>query len=329
MHYKSLHQKICWVYNYYGIVNLLKVTAFILKLFCQGRLNKEHMHQQVEEIRYKKALARSNISEGLIEIRYLDFKLKISASDCGLAKNILVNKIRERVSTIFFDKILHGKMTILEIGANQGVYLVQEATRTSKDSAIYAFEPHPHNVRVLKENVKLNNIESKTEIIECAVSDKAGRAELSISRSSNWHRMIAAGNADINEKNNIITVNTTTIDSFCKKKGIDNIDLIRMDVEGFESSVIEGGREILKLSKNCMIFMEFHPRNMRMAGKDPIALLETLKDLGFYCFAILDYSSPKVFCKKIKWTDLIPNLPFILNKYPSHMFLSKEENKTV
>ena len=78
-------------------------------------------------------------------------------------------------------------------------------------------------------------------------------------------------------------VNVSTLDAECKTISVD-IDLIKIDVEGYELDVLRGGEATLKRTNT--IVLEYSPTFLRAAGKEPFALIEFLRDLGFSFFEI-------------------------------------------
>src|SRR5690242_2599597 len=67
--------------------------------------------------------------------------------------------------------------TAFDVGANTGVYTVQQARR---GSYVYAFEPNPDCYRRLLKSVRFNNLESRVTAVQCALGAAAGPAELII-----------------------------------------------------------------------------------------------------------------------------------------------------
>jgi len=73
----------------------------------------------------------------------------------------------------------------------------------------------------------------------------------------------------------------TTIDSYCQKHGIDNIDLLKIDVEGAEYQVLIGARRMLQEKRiGCCIF-EFGQTTFDM-GNDPNEIENYLTQLGYH-----------------------------------------------
>ena len=78
-----------------------------------------------------------------------------------------------------------------------------------------------------------------------------------------------------------IEVKKTTLDSFMKGR---KIDIIKIDVQGAEGLVFEGGRDVLKNVK--AVLLEYWPYGLRNCGSDPVSFLRMFKDQGFDIFVI-------------------------------------------
>jgi len=133
------------------------------------------------------------------------------------------NKDKE---TIFFD-----------IGANIGSYSVSIMDICKH---IVAFEPHPYTSKRCKMNFLLNNF-SEYDVKQLALSNEVGKIHFSDYGGSSTINHI------INDSSGI-EVEVTTLDKFVSDNNFskDNNYIIKVDVEGFEKEVFEGGKEFLK-----------------------------------------------------------------------------------
>ena len=59
------------------------------------------------------------------------------------------------------------------------------------------------------------------------------------------------------------------------------LDFMKIDVQGFEMSVLKGATRVLAENRNIAVLMEFWPYGLRKAGTDPRELLAFARDLGF------------------------------------------------
>ena len=271
--------------------------------------------------RYHQKLRSLPISEGHVTVPVLDFQLRLRADDMGLSRELILHGIRERDAVEYLRPLLPGFRVILEIGANQGYYAILEARQTPPEAKIYAFEPHPDNVRTLQLNIELNRCAGKfVEVLQGAVSDQCGTAELNVHGLSNWHSLSRV-ELPKGGWQKTLRVETVTLDEFCRRRGITAVDFVRMDVEGHEAAVVDGAAHILKLSPACVVFIELHSGLLREIGRSSEALLEQMKVLGFTRVTV---------CGKgrnlpgASLDNLIRNLELMTEEYGNHLFFFKQ-----
>ena len=133
----------------------------------------------------------------------------------------------------------------VDVGANIGGYTIRLA---SKARRVYSFEPHPRNFRLLKYNLKLNNLYSKVYAYRYAVSQKKGKVLLTLSEFHGRHSIVEL-------RSRYIEVPSITLDDILYSE--DNIDVIKIDVEGAEPLVLLGAKNTLTKTKYVIIETTF------------------------------------------------------------------------
>lgn len=124
-------------------------------------------------------------------------------------------------------------MKIFDAGANAGFYTLAFSRLSGMTGHVWAFEPLPDNLRNLRRHIALNTLQNVT-VVEAALSDRSGTARFLSAPSNAMGRLSDEGE---------ITVRTVSIDETCQRVGVP--DLLKLDVEGAESAVLEGARETL------------------------------------------------------------------------------------
>lgn len=280
--------------------------------------------ERADAERYQQKLGSLPVSDGHVTVPVLDFQLRLRADDLGLSRDLILRGIREPDAVEFLRPLLSGFGVILEIGANQGYYAILEARETRPGAKIYAFEPHPDNVRTLRLNTELNSCADKfVEILQVAVSDQCGTAELNVHGLSNWHSLsrVELPKGGWQET---LRVETVTLDEFCHSRGIKAVDFVRMDVEGHEAAVVDGATNILKASPACVLFIELHSAMLRSIGRSPEALLGQLKSLGFVSATVCGKACNLY---NASLDHLIRNLELVTEEHGPHMFFFKKPPK--
>lgn len=142
------------------------------------------------------------------------------------------------------------------------------------DSIYYGFECDPRNIKIIKSK----KISQKIHLIEIAVSNFNGKAKFyqadnKVSSSlqkptehlSNWPKVKF-------EKSIIVPV--CTLDKFCEKNNINNIDFIWADIQGAEYNMILGAQNILK--KTNYLYTEYYNKEMYKGQKNLKDILNAL-----------------------------------------------------
>jgi FkbM family methyltransferase len=212
-------------------------------------------------------------------------KMLLDISKNGIHKHLFLYGCHEPEATRIFSEILPDNARVVDIGTNIGYSAIIE---TKKAQKVYAIEPEPGNIELLKKNIALNSYDDLIEVHELAVSDTSGTALLSISDVPNQHRLIGPFHKSYG---NCIKVETTTLDDFLVDK---EINVIRMDVEGAEWLIIKGMGNILQQrSKRLISFIEVHRKLITDYGGNDITLLKIFVNHGFkiHHITFIDYTA--------------------------------------
>lgn len=171
---------------------------------------------------------------------------------------------------------------VLEIGAHIGQDTERIYKNFSADIRLFAFEPDPRNIEILKSNSFYK--EKNIPVIEKAIGDKDGVTSFHLSggfpksggklftagsslhpptktleKLRKWRKVVA-----------VIDINICTLDTFFNEYNLDHIDFIWADVQGAEADLIRGGKNALKHTK--YLFTEYC-KNEHFEGQ------KTLKEL--------------------------------------------------
>jgi len=208
-------------------------------------------------------------------------KMYLAIDDPGVSRDLIIRGRRERFETRVMQKILRPGMTVIDIGANIGYYVMIEGRAVSETGHVYAIEPEPCNFELLCRNVKLNNYQH-VSVFQAGISNETGLAKLYISEHSNLHNLLRPLCARNN--NSVIDIKVYRFDDFVAEHHIkpSNINLIRMDIEGYEVKALVGMVKTLRAAKTLNLFIEFHPQYIKdIPGYTLESTMEFLASLGF------------------------------------------------
>lgn len=140
------------------------------------------------------------------------------------------------------------RLTVFDCGANRGVW-TRAAIETFPSATIEAhlFEPSPKNCAFIRSRdhaLLYSDKQFETIIVnECAVGAEAATLKL----HTDWEGSWLASLVDRGDVKNAISydVPVVSIDDYCKEKSIHEIDILKIDVEGYELKVLEGAENML------------------------------------------------------------------------------------
>lgn len=165
--------------------------------------------------------------------------------------------------------------TFVDVGANVGQLSLVAARRVTSSGRTIAIEAHPRTCNFLRGNVRLNNF--PTEIHNVAVGSRSGELFFTNFRSDDMNFAAAAPPRN----GSALRVPVVTLDSILRERPV---DLLKVDVEGFECDLIEGAARTLD---NCRcLYIEDSEPNLQRAGRSRAELYDRLIDRGFQLFHV-------------------------------------------
>ncbi len=169
-------------------------------------------------------------------------------------------------------------MTVVDIGANQGLYSLLFAQQVGPDGCVLAFEPDDILHAALVDNLTSNHAHHVTAY-HLALGAAPGTMTLYRSLfNSGDNRLAAVGSAE--RPCDAVLVRVERLDQVLAGR---QIDFIKMDVQGWEMEVLRGMEALLDdpSQTNLSIYFEYWPQGLRAAGSDPLEPLEFLSAKGF------------------------------------------------
>jgi FkbM family methyltransferase len=184
----------------------------------------------------------------------------------------------EQTDMALFGKMLAPGDTVLDIGANHGVYALHAALAVGARGKVHAFEPNPRLASLADMSLKINGFAERALVHRVGLSDASRKARL-------FFNNMFSGDGAILE----MAASADDEATECQLEPLDRlfpdpsfrVDTIKMDIEGHEGFALRGMRQVLARSPNVKIMLEYAPAWLARAGFPAEALFSLIDELGF------------------------------------------------
>lgn len=171
---------------------------------------------------------------------------------------------------------LSSDFSFIDIGANQGLYSLI-AARNPACKLVHSFEPVADNYQYLLDNLKVNHALQKSTAINAAIASTAGQVGIALKRGHSGGASLRAGqNTKANQLETITTINAAQLAQYLVNA---NNCVIKIDVEGFEATVIDELVKSAVMARTTALFYEIDER-----WTEPKLIREKLEACGFNHF---------------------------------------------
>lgn len=202
----------------------------------------------------------------------LGHKVTVLPTDPGVSRELTVHRVHEPLATRLLLDTLKPGMNVVDIGSNIGYYALLEARLIGPQGTVFAVEPMTENARQLVANVRANGY-NNVLIHELGIANRNGTADMNVSAKSNWHTLNPVPWPTEKRR-----VPVSTLDDLLRGHAPSRVDLVRMDLKGYEIVVIKGMRWTLRKYEPRLL-IELHPH---LVGPEPIIdYLRSLEELGY------------------------------------------------
>ncbi len=193
--------------------------------------------------------------------------------DNGVELSLFETGTYEKGTIQLLHKFLKPGSAFLDIGANIGLMSSIASKIVGAEGKVLSVEANPKTIEILQHNLALNHAEN-VSIFPFALGSEKGNATL----YENWN--VNRGGASLlsQDQQEGIDVPVEKLDDIFEN---DKIDLIKIDVEGFELEVLKGGIELLKKQLPVLI-IEVSEQRENEAGVSPEEIADFVRSLGNY-----------------------------------------------
>jgi len=260
---------------------LLRWASYIQDgiLMKRLRLRWSYIDGDIRRARWKSLQRRRQsldirLQEGLRMRLFMDSEVSYGI----FAKNF---ELKERV---FHNAFLRPGDIYLDVGANIGLFTLIAAHKVGNGGHVYAIEPTSTSFQRLLTNIQLNQF-TNVSPFRIALSDAIGPVSMQVSEDG-YDGRNSLTTPTAGEKFTSEMVSALTLDQFVQDQHLARkITMIKIDVEGWETHVLAGGKAILSTSDAPILQIEFAEEARASAGSTSDELYRNLTDLGYQLFS--------------------------------------------
>ena len=132
--------------------------------------------------------------------------------------------------------------TAIDIGANVGIFTVPLALAVGSEGRVVAVEPSPENVEQLEHNIRLNEL-GNVDVHAIALAAAPGEVLLQLGADPAFHSTTTVVRS--RDAATSTLVRADTLDRLWREAGSPDVSFMKIDTEGAELEVLDGGRELL------------------------------------------------------------------------------------
>jgi FkbM family methyltransferase len=171
----------------------------------------------------------------------------------------------------------------VDVGAHIGIYTLAMARTAGPSGSVHSFEPNPASFERLSHHVFLNGL-ANVCLNQVAVGSAEGRAKLNApTKENSGAASLLSTNMPARFAARPIEVQVTSLDAYCSRHLFDRVDLIKIDCQGYEVQVLEGGWDVLQTFRPRLL-LEYDVDWLLAAGASGTQLCSMVKRARYDCF---------------------------------------------
>lgn len=226
------------------------------------------------------AMRRSVSGRTGLYANVLGHTMRLIPEDRGISRELAFYGVHEPLATRLLTRVLMEGMGVVDIGSNIGYFLLLEARLVGDRGRVIGLEPEPSNYQYLLENIRRNGYANVLPI-NAAAGSQPGTGVLHVAYQSNWHSLRTPP-WKIRQASEVQVV---TVDEVVTGSAMPHVDLIRMDIEGYEVEAFLGMRGTLRRWAPRLL-VELHPHLLDHGSL--MRFLDMAGDLGYEVESVVD-----------------------------------------
>lgn len=217
--------------------------------------------------------------EGIFSRRGALYELDLSQ---GIDFAIYLGGMFERSTAVALAKLTEPSSLVLDIGANIGAHTLHLASLVGPKGRVMAFEPTDFAFRKLRRNLDLNpSLASRVEAFHCFLTARDG-GNVPNAIYSSWPLAAEAGlhAKHLGRQMQTDSAQARSLDSILSERADRKVQLVKLDVDGFECDVLRGATSVLRDTRPIFV-MELAPYVLEERGASLDQLLSFFLPSGY------------------------------------------------
>ena len=176
----------------------------------------------------------------------------------------------------FLRRLLQPGQTVIDIGANYGLYTLSIAHTVGGAGRVWAFEPASTTAALLAQSIVANGY-SHVELVQSALSSAEGTAQLSMNNHSELNALVH----DERDGQPTEAVRVATLDGCAEEFGWSGIDFVKIDAEGEEANVLKGGTRFFRENSPLVQY------EIKVDKGIDLGLVQAFSDIGYQSYRLV------------------------------------------
>lgn len=200
-----------------------------------------------------------------------------------VSRKILRNGYYEPETVALVEQLLTPGMTFVDAGAHCGQYTLVAARQVGPAGQVHSFEPDPQTFAILQKNIAMNKL-GNVHANQVALAERVATLDFFLGNDLNFGANSLAPN--VFNSNRAIKVSTRPLDDYLQEQGVEQVDLVKIDVEGAELAVLQGSRALLSGRHRPFIIAEFNEEAQQGFGTSCAALAGLLQEMDYLLYRV-------------------------------------------
>ena len=268
------------------VVVFLRKNLYLFRLNATGMFMKTATKIAIARavhhiVRFGRSVA-GRPDKGIFSRRGVVYELDLSQ---GIDFAIYLGGMFERSTAVALARLTEPSSLVLDIGANIGAHTLHLANLVGPEGRVMAFEPTDFAFRKLRRNLDLNpSLASRVEAFHCFLTASDG-ASVPDAIYSSWPLAVETGlhAKHLGREMQTESAQARSLDSILSERADRKVQLVKLDVDGFECDVLRGATSLLRDARPIFV-MELAPYVLKERGASLDQLLSYFIPNGYGFF---------------------------------------------